>query len=54
MSIWAPSEPDSSDEGDLNAIQEDILVRLRDRMEAIEKHFATNPMIVRPQLCLFC
>ncbi|KAH8779132.1 hypothetical protein F5882DRAFT_407449 [Hyaloscypha sp. PMI_1271] len=52
MSIWAPSEPDSSEEGDLNAMQEDILVRLRDRMEAIEKHFATNPMIGKQEIDL--
>jgi hypothetical protein len=54
MSICALPELNSSEEGDLNAMGEDILVRLRDRMEAIEKHFATTPMIVSPQPCLFC
>lgn len=52
MSTWAPSELNSSDEGDLNAMGEDILVRLRDRMEAIEKHFATTPMIGKQEIDL--
>jgi hypothetical protein len=37
-----------SDEDELNSRNEDILVQLLDRMEAMEKHFAATPMIVSP------
>lgn len=49
ISIWAPSEPRLSEEErerDLEDRREDILVRLMDRMEAMERHFASTALIV--------
>ncbi|KAE9370759.1 hypothetical protein N431DRAFT_427117 [Stipitochalara longipes BDJ] len=52
ISLWAPSEVSSSEERDSNAMRDDILVRLMDRMEAIERHFATTPMIGKEEIDL--
>ena len=50
ISLWAPSEASSEEYS--NAMRDDILVRLMDRMEAMERHFAAAPMTVSPLLPL--
>jgi hypothetical protein len=50
ISLWGPSEEGSSSSEEGDSKRDEILVRLMDRMEAMERHFAAMPMIVRPSL----
>ncbi|PMD46599.1 hypothetical protein L207DRAFT_507502 [Hyaloscypha variabilis F] len=52
ISLWGPSEEGSSSSEEGDSKRDEILVRLMDRMEAMERHFAAMPMIGKEEIDL--